>query len=932
MGAYAKNAVQRHVDKLGIATWNVRSLLKPGKLMNVIMEAKRCRIDIMGMSEVRWPGTDRISSNGYEMIYSGGDKGEHGVGILIKKELSERVTEIIPISNRALAIVINNQPKPISIVQVYAPTTEHDDNEIEAFYEEIEKVMKKLRLDGPLFVMGDFNAKVGKGIAGNSVGAYGLGQRNDRGDRLIEYADKNRLVACNTIFQQHHRRLYTWKSPGDQVRNQIDYIFVNHRYKNAVVNCHTYPSADCNTDHVLLRAECRIRLKKLNRTKNSRNRINISPLKNRRHADNFSKKLQEKTDQIEGAENVENMWQKWKTAILDTADETLEKGTKAGKRQVWMTSEIMDLIDRRRQIKDRSSSDYKGLNKEISRRCKQAKIAWYEERCQNIEKLEEKGKTKEVHQEIKWLMKQQKKRRTKIMVIEDGGKLLCSQEEVEKAWLEYVKKLYGDNTRSATPPDVNSANNAPAITMSELEYALKVAKRNKAVGPDGIPVEMLKCLSQKSKEKLLQMLNKMYQTGEMPEDFQLSSFVPIPKKRNARKLTEFRTISLMSHTLKLLLAIINRRIERKIDEHMSETQYGFMAHKGTRDAIVLFKMLVQRALAVNRSIYVCYIDYEKAFDRVQHEKLIDALRRSNIDKEDIQIVRNLYWQQKAKLITSSNTSDQTCSVEKGVRQGCPLSPRLFNLYTDEISRHRTIENAGFRVNGKKISNISYADDKVMIAETPQQLQRMVYRLELESEKYGMKINAMKTKIMRIGRDQSTRPLKILVKGTQLEEVQVYRYLGSLISSDGRDDQEINTRIGMARSAFNNMERVLRDRKMEIGLRLRILMCYVWSVARYASETWILSRTAQKKIEAFEMWCYRRMHRIKWTEKISNRIVLQRTGLQQTILLSRILEGKKKFLQAKLEGDEMFRTVVQGKITGKAPRGRRRLTMLHGIEK
>ena len=151
------------------------------------------------------------------------------------------------------------------------------------------------------------------------------------------------------------------------------------------------------------------------------------------------------------------------------------------------------------------------------------------------------------------------------------------------------------------------------------------------------------------------------------------------------------------------------------------------------------------------------------------------------------------------------------------------------------------------------------------------------------------------------------------------------YLGSLISSNGRDDQEINTRIGMAWSAFNNMERVLRDGKMEVRLQLQILMRYVWSVARYALETWTLSKTAQKKIEVFEMWCNRRVHRIKWTEdKISNRIVLQRTGLQQTIL--EVFAG---------EAGEW--RDVQNRSTredyGEAPRGRGRnqLTLLHGIE-
>jgi len=156
------------------------------------------------------------------------------------------------------------------------------------------------------------------------------------------------------------------------------------------------------------------------------------------------------------------------------------------------------------------------------------------------------------------------------------------------------------------------------------------------------------------------------------------------------------------------------------------------------------------------------------------------------------------------------------------------------------------------MNGKKIGSISYADDKVLIAETPQQLQRMIHRLAMENEKYGMRINVSRIKVMQITKSRSIRPLKIVVSGTLLEEVQSSRYLECLITSDGRDDKKIVTRIGMARSALNNLEHVVKDRKMNIGLGRRILLCYVWPILRYASETWTMSERIENKIHAFEM--------------------------------------------------------------------------------
>ena len=118
------------------------------------------------------------------------------------------IDNIIHMSDRAIGVQINCRPKPISIIQVYAPTADKPDKEVERFYKEIEEVKKKLRRDGPLIIMGDVNAKVGNVAEKSAVGKYGLGERNERGTRLVEFAEKHRLVICNTHFQQHPRRLY----------------------------------------------------------------------------------------------------------------------------------------------------------------------------------------------------------------------------------------------------------------------------------------------------------------------------------------------------------------------------------------------------------------------------------------------------------------------------------------------------------------------------------------------------------------------------------------------------------------------------------------------------------------------------------------------------------------------------------------------------
>ena len=418
----------------------------------------------------------------------------------------------------------------------------------------------------------------------------------------------------------------------------------------------------------------------------------------------------------------------------------------------------------------------------------------------------------------------------------------------------------------------------------------------------------------------------MYREGKIPDDFKTSTAIPIPKKSNSMKCEDYRTISLMSHTLKLLLGIVNRRIEKKLDDNLSKTQFGFRPNTGTRDAIALYRLLIQRALTVNRNLYVCYVDYEKAFDRVEHQQLPEVLEKYGLDREDVRLIQALYWEQRANVRIGKFSSETYCKIEKGVRQGCPLSPRLFNIYAEQIGQHPRFQRAGFKIKGQIINQISYADDKVIIARTAQQLQRMVRQLDREGRKYGMKINTSKTKVMVLGKNVMDKKLIVEIDNAKLDQVQQFKYLGAVIQNDGRDETEIRCRIAAARSAFQNMEKVLRDRKMNIHLRLRILNCYVWSILRYSSETWTMTKATERRINAFELWCYRKMHRVAWTEKKKNIEILQKMGLDGTILLNMITAEKNRCIAMKME-DDTFKLVSQGKILCKKSRGRKRYSIL-----
>ena len=194
--------------------------------------------------------------------------------------------------------------------------------------------------------------------------------------------------------------------------------------------------------------------------------------------------------------------------------------------------------------------------------------------------------------------------------------------------------------------------------------------------------------------------------------------------------------------MKLLLRIILDRIDAKIESEIDDCQSGFWSGKGTREGIFNLRTIVERCMEEQKDVSVCFIDYEKAFDRVYHSKIMQCMETIDIDENDKRLIGNLYWNQQAAVRLESGNST-LFPIKRGVRQGCVLSPKLFNLYTELIFR-KSIEIKGCVVGGVNINNLRYADDTALIAESEKDLQELVYNVQVESEKMGLKMKVKKT--------------------------------------------------------------------------------------------------------------------------------------------------------------------------------------------
>ena len=200
------------------------------------------------------------------------------------------------------------------------------------------------------------------------------------------------------------------------------------------------------------------------------------------------------------------------------------------------------------------------------------------------------------------------------------------------------------------------------------------------------------------------------------------------------------------------------------------------------------RLICERHLEVQKDVYICFLDYEKSFDRVRHEPLMQCLSEIGVDGKDTKIIRNLYWDQTASVRIMNELSEEI-RIQQGVRQGCVASPTLFNLYTENILRH-IINMKGVNVGGTNYNNqnLRYADDTALLAGNEKELSELISKINEVGKQFGMEINIKKTKAMVVSNKPNSPKINIAIDGEQIEQVAPYMYLGSLITEDGRSER------------------------------------------------------------------------------------------------------------------------------------------------
>lgn len=443
----------------------------------------------------------------------------------------------------------------------------------------------------------------------------------------------------------------------------------------------------------------------------------------------------------------------------------------------------------------------------------------------------------------------------------------------EEQWIEHFTQLYGE---AEDDIETNSEGNSDGmlISVEEVDKRIKQLKNRKAPGPDGIQNELIKYGGRILCMWLHKLFTIILDSGRVPEEWKESLLIPILKKGDRRKPENYRGISLMNSTLKLLTAIIKDKIEERLN--MAEEQQGFRKNRSTIDATFIVRQIVEKSIEYNKPAFMCFVDLKSAFDRVKRIDIINLLEKQRIEQNIVKVINEINVNNKTK-VRMSRGETKYIPLKGGIRQGDSLSPTLFNMIMDEII-HEVKKQEGYRMGAHKITIICYADDAILIADNEDDLQRQLQAFNIAAKKYNMKISAEKTKCMVASREP--RRCKLEMEGKIIEQVMAFNYLGVEITSNRNLKEEVTRQANKAIRVSGCLREVIwRNKFMTTESKMRVYKTAVRPILTYAVETRADTKRTKQKMNTVEMKVLRSIKGLTLRDRQTNSSIREQCNIQ-----------------------------------------------------
>lgn len=932
------------------------------------------------VQEVRWRGIGArymgAQNRRYKMWWSGNDSGTGGVGILVKEELCEKVVEIHRTNDRIMTMVLVFGEEVVRVISVYGPQSGRPVDEKQLFYDEL-SVALDLKSSGEMVLcMGDFNAHVGKDINGfeGVHGGNGVGERNLEGRMLLEFCDEKELCVANTWFKKKEERKVTFRS-GEN-KTEIDFVLVAKDQRKYLRDVKVIPG---ELQHGLIVVNInRRKLKKVIR-KNTIMRRKLWKLKERDVRKRFEERVCELVDTA-----APDLWKSFKDGVLTACDECC--GKKKVKRNHggtwWWNEEVRDSIAKKKEA-------HKALCKN---RCSENKAKYVAIR-NKTRKVVAKAMKSEAEKEIETLqatpnniykflksIKRDGKDVDGARCLKDGdGKLSFNEADKSRIWREHMEKIMNKENTWDHMADAEVVEGAvQCVTRLEIVQAIKRMKLGKATGPSEVSIEMITASGRIGIEVMLELCQRLLDGRGMPDEWKTSVVVPIYKgKGDVMSCDSYRGVKLLEHGMKVVERVLEKRLRALVN--LDEMQFGFMPGKGTIDALFVLRRMQEEYREKEKKLYMCFVDLEKAFDRVPRKVVEWAMRKKGVPERMVRAVMDLYKGAKTKVKVGTRFSDEF-PVKVGVHQGSVLSPLLFAIVMDEVTKS---------AKDGLPHEILYADDLVLMSDSMEGLREKFVKWRDSLEKKGMKVNISKTKAMVSGTEgelpkskidpcgvcgrrvmansllcckcrkwihgRCTKWKKVTANLAQnyvckkctamangvveqvdemcdgVEKVNGFCYLGDRINASGGSEAAVTARTRLGWTKFRECGDVLYGRRFSLKMKGKVYKSCVRSVMLYGSETWCLTEKELGILRRTERAMIRAMCGVKLMDRRSTKDLMALLGLNAIERVAKASAVRWYGHVLRREEDNILRKMLNFELDGVRKRGRPKCTWKRKVE-
>ncbi|WUR03787.1 pol polyprotein [Vairimorpha necatrix] len=466
---------------------------------------------------------------------------------------------------------------------------------------------------------------------------------------------------------------------------------------------------------------------------------------------------------------------------------------------------------------------------------------------------------------------------------ESTGSVIHDKKGKEELWARYFGDLASDKTGHSRDPNfwidkfpikhnVYPECNSP-LYYEELWGALKSTPWGKAPGLDGIPADVLKVIAMEEEpvsaaaKALWKTVSSIWNKAEIPNEINVGEVVPIPKKTmSVVTMSDTRGIVLLPSLTKVIAKIAARRINCIAEEHglLAKEQAGFRTLEECTAQVASLYEVVKRRSIRGQPTYLAFIDYAKAYDKVPHKALLRKLECIGIGGHLLDVIRSLYKDPRMCVRVGSSTSP-IVNYHCGVRQGCPVSPILFDLFINDL----LLGMEGVTIPGvdSTISGLLFADDAVILAESESALRRNLKILSSWSEKHEMSVNASKCGIMAIStteqieaggpesillnkkaKREPNEPESFEIMGNEVPIITEYVYLGIRFTPDLCLNSMMKHCESKGKKAFGAMYYLLSRKDMPVFVKTLALKVKLQAILTYGAEVWGMSTARCKGIQ------------------------------------------------------------------------------------